>query len=137
LRILGIDPGEKRIGVAVSDPLGITAQGVGVIQFNTKEEALDEIDRLCNQYEAGKIVVGLPLDMKGHRGRAALLAEELADGLQKKTGLPVFLQDERLSSRSAEKALIAGGLRRNKRKKARDMIAAVIILETYLQKEQP
>jgi len=132
LRVLGLDPGEKRIGVAVSDPLGITAQGVEVITYKSLEEALARITEICHSYGVDKIIVGNPLKMSGDRGSASEKAEEFAEVLQKKLDLPVEMIDERLTSGSAEKTLLAGGVRRKKRKAVKDKLAAVLILQQYL-----
>ncbi len=132
MRILGLDPGEKRIGVAISDPLGITAQGLEVISYTEPEQALKRLSEICLDYSVGKIVVGNPLNMSGSRGSASELAEIFAESLSGKTGLPVEMLDERLTSGSAEKTLIAGGASRKKRRKVKDKLAAVLILEQYL-----
>jgi putative holliday junction resolvase len=132
VRILGLDPGEKRIGVAVTDPLGITAQGLEVISYSSIEQALIRIEEICRQFDVNKIVVGNPLSMSGTSGPAASKAEEFARRLHLKTGLPVVMVDERLTSSSVEKTLIAGGARRKKRREVRDKLAAVLILELYL-----
>jgi len=132
LRVLGLDPGEKRIGVAVSDPLGITAQGIEVITYKSLEEALARIAEICLSYGVDKIIVGNPLKMSGDRGSASEKAEEFAEVLQEKLDLPVEMIDERLTSGSAEKTLLAGGVRRKKRKAVKDKLAAVLILEQYL-----
>ncbi|MGM0652301.1 MAG: Holliday junction resolvase RuvX [Bacillota bacterium] len=132
MRILGLDPGEKRIGVAISDPLGITAQGLEVISFTDIDQALNRIDHICLDYSVQKIVVGNPLKMSGSKGSASEQAEKFADSLSSKTGLPVEMLDERLTSGSAEKTLIAGGASRKKRRRVKDKLAAVLILEQYL-----
>jgi len=132
LRLLSVDPGEKRIGVAISDPLAITAQGLETIIFTKQEQALDRIAELCEEYGVEKLIVGNPLKLDGTRGSAAQLAEELACRLQERTGLPVVLVDERLTSGSAEKILLADGTKRKKRRAVRDKLAAALILETYL-----
>ncbi len=132
MRILGLDPGEKRIGVAVSDPLGITAQGIEVISYSAPDEALARIEEISISYAVEKIVVGNPLRMSGIRGSASDQAELFAEALREKLGLPVEMIDERLTSGSAEKTLIAGGVRRKKRREVKDKLAAVLILEQYL-----
>lgn len=132
MRILGLDPGEKRIGVAISDPLGITAQGMEVISYTEPEQALRRLSEICNDYSVEKIVVGNPLNMSGSRGSASELAEKFADTLSSRTGCQVEMLDERLTSGSAEKTLIAGGVSRKKRRKVKDKLAAVLILEQYL-----
>ncbi len=132
MRIVGLDIGQKRIGVAVSDPLGITAQGVGVIDCRNADEGLQKIAALCRAYQAEKIVAGLPLNMNGSKGPAARETEMFTSALAGVTGLPVVLTDERLTTRIAERTLIDGRVRRKKRKGVKDKLAAVLILENYL-----
>ncbi len=132
MRFLGIDPGEKRIGLAVSDPLGITAQGLEVINYNNLDEAIERIEHICREYEISTIVVGNPLNMSGLKGVASEKAEGFAALLRQKISAEVVMIDERLTSSSAEKLLIAGGASRKKRRQVKDKIAAVLILETYL-----
>jgi len=132
VRILGLDPGEKRIGVAVTDSLGITAQGVGVIKYDRIENALEEIASICYKYGVSKIVVGDPINMNGSKGPASENAAIFASRLHQKLQLPVDMIDERLTSISAEKSLISGGVNRKNRRKIKDKLAAVMILESYL-----
>jgi putative holliday junction resolvase len=132
LRLLSLDPGEKRIGVAISDPLAITAQGLETINFKDQEQALQRIVEICREYGVEKLIVGNPLKMDGTEGVAAELAADFAGKLRDMTGLPVTMVDERLTSGSVEKILIAGGTRRKKRRAVRDKLAAILILETYL-----
>lgn len=133
MRILCVDPGSKRLGLAISDPLGLTAQGLTVIDATHTAAALEEIEALCRTYGVEKIIVGNPLNMNGSRGPAAEGAAQLARKLGHETGLAVELVDERLTSRRAEQEMIRGGLKRQKRRQIRDKLAAVMILETYLQ----
>ena len=132
MRILGLDFGEKRIGVAVSDPLGITAQGIEVISGTDLSSAIERIKEICNQYEVERIVVGLPLRLDGSRGPAVVGVERFRDLLHDSTELPVVMVDERFSSKAAEKVLLVADLSRGKRKGIRDKLAAVLILDTYL-----
>lgn len=132
MRIMGLDYGEKRIGVAVSDPLGLIAQGISVISYSSLDQALQEIEALCNEYAIGKIVVGNPYKMDGSRGRESGKAEDFAQRLKEALSIEVDLIDERLSSISAEKVLISGDISRGKRRKVKDKLAAVLILEQYL-----
>jgi len=134
VRILGIDPGEKRIGVAITDPLGITAQGLEVITFTSQDEALEKIEKICLDYDVDKIVVGNPLNMNGTRGPAAEKALLFAEQLRHLLDLPVVMVDERLSTVSAEKTLISGGVSRNKRRDLKDKLAAALILEAYISR---
>ncbi len=136
MRLLSIDPGEKRIGVAISDPFALTAQGLETVSFSEQEQALNRIAELCSAYGVEKLIVGNPLKLDGTRGTASELAEELALALQERTGLPVIMVDERLTSGSVEKVLIAGGAKRKKRRAVRDKLAAVLILETYLARHK-
>jgi len=132
LRALGLDIGHKRIGVAISDPLGITAQGLTVIAGENETLARQKLQEICRDYGVERIVAGLPLNMNGSRGEAARFVENFTARLHQLTGLPVEMVDERLSSKAAERTLISGGVRRRQRKEVRDMLAAVLILETYL-----
>ncbi len=132
MRILGLDPGEKRIGVAVTDPLGITAQGIDVITFQNLDSALLEIKVICQNYQVEKIVIGNPLNMNGTRGPGSINAGLLAELVEERLEVPVELIDERLTSVSAERTLISGGVRRKNRRKVKDKLAAVLILENYL-----
>ncbi len=131
-RILGIDPGEKRIGVAMSDPLGITAQGLPTIQVKSPEDAAEQISRIARAETVKKIVVGLPLNMDGSEGEQAERAYHLGRKLEELSGLPVIFRDERLTSRQAELVLLEADMRRDKRKKNIDRLAAQIILQSYL-----
>ncbi len=137
MRILGLDIGEKRIGVAISDPLGITAQGLTVIVYENRAAALERLAAICREHDVARIVAGLPLHLSGARGEMAEKVERFAAALEQHTGLPLEFMDERLTSRAAEKTLIAGGVRRRARKEVRDMIAAVLILESYLKSAAP
>ncbi len=132
MRILGLDPGEKRIGVAISDPLGITAQGIDVLNISGQDEALRKVVDICRHYDVEKIVVGNPLNMNGSWGPAAERAALFAERLKEKLGLPVIMIDERLTSVSADKALLEGDMSRKKRRNIRDKLAAAMILETYI-----
>lgn len=133
MRILGLDLGQKRIGVAISDPLGITAQGLTVIAYKTIPEALQRLAELCLEHEITRIVCGLPLHLDGGRGEAAQAVEKFAAAAGERTGLPVELIDERLTTREAERTLLTAGMSRKARKKVRDKVAAVLILESYLR----
>jgi putative holliday junction resolvase len=132
LRLLGLDPGEKRIGVAISDPLAVTAQGLETIAYDHPAAALKRIKEICLAYAVSEIVVGNPLKMSGEKGSASMMAEDFAATLRAETCLPVVMVDERLTSKGVEKMLIEGNTRRSKRRKVRDKLAAVLILETYL-----
>ncbi|MBI4595753.1 MAG: Holliday junction resolvase RuvX [Candidatus Tectomicrobia bacterium] len=132
-RILALDVGEKRIGLAVSDPLGITAQGLPTLQRMGLEEDIQAIRRVIDQYEVGELVMGFPKNMNGTIGPSAQKVLALKEYLEKEISLPIGLWDERLTSVSAERALLEGDLSRRKRKKKIDQVAAQLILQTYLQ----
>lgn len=132
MRIMGLDVGEKRIGIALSDPMGWTAQGHSVLLRKNKAYDFNEIIKICRQYEVEKIVVGHPLNMNGTIGPKAVEIQKFADLLRVKSQLPVALWDERLSTRSAERTLLEADLSRKKRKEVIDKVAAVNILQAYL-----
>lgn len=130
MRIMGFDLGEKTIGVAMSDPLKLTAQPLMVIKRSNKEK--EEISRLIKEYEVEEIVLGYPRNMNGTLGERARLTEAYAKDLQERFSLKVTLWDERLSTVGAGRALLEADLSRAKRKKVIDKMAAVFILQGYL-----
>ena len=135
MRVLGLDFGSKTVGVAVSDALGITAQGVETIvrkEENKLRQTLARIEELAKEYEVDRIVLGFPKNMNntvGERGEKTL---EFKAMLERRSGLPVILWDERLTTVEAERTLIESNVRRENRKKYVDKIAAVFILQGYL-----
>lgn len=137
-RILGLDYGTKTVGVAISDPLGFTAQAVETItrkEENKLRRTLARIEALISEYDVKKIVLGFPKHMNNDVGERAKASEEFMEHLKRRTGLPVVLWDERLSTLSANKVLMESGVRRENRKKYVDQIAAVFILQGYLDYE--
>ena len=135
MRILGLDYGSKTVGVAVSDPLGLTAQKVETIwrkQENKLRQTLARIEELIAEYEVEKIVVGFPKNMNNTVGERAEKALEFGEMLKKRTGLEVIMWDERLTTVEADRTLIEAGVRRENRKQYLDGIAAVFILQGYL-----
>lgn len=135
MRILGLDYGSKTVGVAVSDGLGITAQGLETIQrpqANKLRKTLARIEQLIKEYDVGKIVLGCPRNMNNTEGPRVQATLEFMEMLKRRTGLDVILQDERLTTVSAERVLMESGVRRENRKEVIDKIAAVFILQTYL-----
>lgn len=135
MRILGLDYGSKTVGVAVSDPLGFTAQGVEIIRRkleNKMRQTLARIEELIAQYQVEKIVLGLPKNMNNTLGDRAEKSLELKETLERRTGLPVVMWDERLTTVSANRVLMETGVRRENRKEHVDEIAAVFILQGYL-----
>lgn len=134
LRILGIDLGEKRIGVSISDELGITAQGLPTINSINEIEDLNHIREIIDKYGVTKIILGLPKNMNGSLGRQAQKAMSFAEKLKSSFQLSVELEDERLSTSKAEKFLIETNQSRKKRKKVIDKMSAVIILQSFLDR---
>lgn len=135
MRILGLDYGSKTVGIAVSDPLGFTAQGVEIIRRkseNKMRQTLARIEELIAQYQVEEIVLGLPKNMNNTLGDRAEKSLELKETLERRTGLPVVMWDERLTTVSANRVLMETGVRRENRKEHVDEIAAVFILQGYL-----
>lgn len=131
-RILGVDWGHVRIGLAVSDETKIIAQGLAVIKVTSQKQVLQEISRIIKEREVEEVVVGVPRKMSGEWGEEARQAQELAEAIKKGSDIKVVLWDERLSSAAAERSLLEGDLRREKRKKLLDKTAAALILQNYL-----
>jgi putative Holliday junction resolvase len=135
-RVLGIDLGDVRIGLARSDPLGITAQPLGILEISGDKQILREIRRIVSEQEISTVVIGLPLLLSGEEGERARAAREFASRLEKSLhGVDVLLWDERLSTVQAERVMISGNVRRKKRKEKIDSIAASLILQSYLDAE--
>lgn len=132
-RILALDAGEKRIGVAISDPLGITAQGLKVLENSPR--VFDEIKEICQKYAVGRIVVGLPRNMDNTLGPRAQWSRQFAEKVARATGLPVDMEDERLTTAAAARVLLDADLSRKKRRRVVDKTAAVLILQSYLAKD--
>ena len=135
MRILGLDYGTKTVGVAMSDALCITAQGVEIIrrtQENKLRRTYARIEELIGTYQIEKIVLGYPKHMNGDIGERAKAAEAFRAGLERRTGLEVVLWDERLTTVAADRAMMEMGIRRENRKKYVDEIAATFILQSYL-----
>ena len=135
MRVMGLDYGSKTIGVAVSDPMGLTAQGIETItreEENKLRKSLRRIEELAEQYQVGEIVLGFPKNMNNTIGERAEKALQLKETLERRLGLPVIMWDERLTTVEADRTLIEAGVRRENRKKYVDMIAAVFILQGYL-----
>jgi putative Holliday junction resolvase len=131
-RILALDLGKKRIGLAISDPLGITAQGLPNLVRVNKRTDLAALEQLVRQREVGLILMGNPINMRGDEGRQSGWVREFAQALEKRTGLPVKLWDERLTSVEASRVLRSSGISIEKRAAAVDRLSAVILLQSYL-----
>ncbi len=135
MRIMGLDYGSKTVGVAISDPLLITAQGVEIIRRDSENKirkTLARIEALIEENDVQKIVLGYPKNMNDMIGERAQKTEEFKEHLERRTGLEVVLWDERLTTVAAEKSMIESGIRRENRGKYVDEIAAMLILQGYL-----
>ncbi len=133
-RMLGLDIGERRIGIAVSDEMGTIASPVGMIQ--RAGDVASELRALIQQFNAVRLIAGLPVGLNGREGPQAALVREFTDALAEEMGVPLDYWDERLSSTVAERSLIAGGTRRHKRKHKIDAVAAAVILQGYLDNQR-
>lgn len=139
MRIMGLDLGSKTVGVAISDPLLITAQGIEIIrrkEENKLRQTLARIEALIEEYEVDTIVLGLPKNMNDTLGERAQLSLEFKEKLERRTGLPVVMWDERLTTVAADKAMMEAGIRRENRKDYVDKIAACLILQGYLDSRE-
>ena len=131
-RILALDLGKRRIGLAISDPLGITAQGLPNLVRTTKRADLALLQQLIREREVGLVLLGNPIGMRGAEGRQSGWVREFAEAIEKYTGLPVKLWDERLTSVEAGRVLRSSGISIEKRAAAIDRLSAVILLQSYL-----
>lgn len=135
MRIMGLDYGSKTVGVAVSDPLGLTAQGIEIVRRkseNKLRQTLARIEEIAKEYGVEKIVLGFPKHMNNDIGERAEKSLEFKEMLERRTGLPVVMWDERLTTVEADRTMMETGIRRENRKEYVDMIAAVFILQGYL-----
>ena len=136
MRILAIDPGSKRVGLALSDPTATIAQALATIPAEPSGSLAARITQIARTSEAARIIVGLPKRLDGSRGPEANAAQALADAIRKESGLPVELVDERLTSVAAERSLIAAGVRRDKRRLSVDRVAATLMLQAHLDRRR-
>lgn len=134
---MGLDVGSKTVGVAISDAFGWTAQGLKTIQINEEQQefGFEELGTIIKENEVSKIVVGLPKNMNGTIGPRGEASQHFAEELEKLFGLPVILWDERLTTMAAERVLLEADMSRKKRKKVIDKMAAVMILQGYLNSQ--
>ena len=135
-RVMGLDVGSRRIGIAVSDPLGITAQGLETLQRSTKRRDFEHLQRVIQEYDVREIVVGLPLRMSGEEGIQSDKMLVFAEELRKRFRLPVHLWDERLTSVEANRLLRETDLSIEKRGKAVDRMAAILILQGWMERRR-
>ena len=134
MRILAIDPGSKRVGVALSDPTATIAQALTTVPAEPADTLASRIALIAKSHEAARIVVGLPRRLDGSHGPEAKAAQALAGAIRKESRLPVELVDERLTTVAAERSLIAGGVRRDKRRLSVDRVAATLMLQAHLDR---
>jgi putative Holliday junction resolvase len=131
-RVMAVDPGEKRVGVAVSDPSGTIAQPLRWIPAQPTSTLAERLAQLAQELQAKELVVGLPARLDGSEGPEARAARQLANQLRQVSGMPVVLVDERLTSVAADRALIAAGERRARRRQLSDQVAAALLLQGHL-----
>lgn len=132
LRILGLDVGQKTIGVAISDPLGFTAQGLTTIRRTKKEQDIQEIKKFCDEYDVKVIVIGLPKNMNGTIGPSGEITMSFGKLIEEELKVEIKFWDERLTTVAAHKAMLEADLSRSKRKKIVDKVASTYILQGYL-----
>lgn len=135
-RILGIDFGTKRIGLALSDPLGFTAQGLETLAVQNKQKTLEHLSKLCKELGVDEVVVGLPVNMNGTLGPKAHETMVWVEKLRTTLRIPVETWDERLTSREADRLMVEAGLSRKRQKQESDRLAATIILQSYLESKR-
>ena len=131
-RILGLDVGKKTIGVAISDPLGFTAQGLTTIRRTKKEQDIQEIKKFCDEYDVKVIVIGLPKNMNGTIGPSGEITMSFGKLIEEELKVEIKFWDERLTTVAANKAMLEADLSRSKRKKIVDKVASTYILQGYL-----
>jgi putative Holliday junction resolvase len=132
VRILAVDPGSKRIGLALSDPTETIAQALATVPAEPVESLPARVAAVARTHAAERLIVGLPLRLDGTHGPEAAAARKLADAIRRESGLPVELVDERLTTAAAERALIAGGVKREQRRQGIDRVAATMLLQSHL-----
>jgi putative holliday junction resolvase len=132
VRTLAVDPGSKRVGLALSDPSGTIAQALPTVPAEPEATLASRVAEIAKTHDARSIVVGLPLRLDGTHGPEAAAARRLAHGIRHASRLPVVLVDERLTTAAAERSLIAGGVKRAKRRLSVDGVAATLLLQSHL-----
>jgi putative pre-16S rRNA nuclease len=136
VRVLAVDPGSKRVGVAVSDPTGTIAQPLTTVDAEPFDTLASRLAGIATETGAKRIVVGLPRRLNGTYGPEAKAARDLADALRKASGLPVELVDERLTTVAAERSMLAAGARRARRRATVDRVAAALLLQSHLDRKR-
>ncbi|MBQ3306748.1 MAG: Holliday junction resolvase RuvX [Bacilli bacterium] len=137
MRYLGLDLGSRTLGVSLSDKTGLIASSLKIIHHNEEyDRLLKEVEELVKEYEIDAVVLGLPKNMNGTIGEKGELSQIFKENLEKILSIPVYLQDERLSTKEATNTLIQGNMSRKKRKEVIDAVAATIILQSYLDRRE-
>ncbi len=137
MRYLGLDLGSRTLGVSLSDKTGLIASSLKIIHHNEEyDRLLKEVEELVKEYEIDAVVLGLPKNMNGTIGEKGELSQVFKENLEKILSIPVYLQDERLSTKEATNTLIQGNMSRKKRKEVIDAVAATIILQSYLDRRE-
>lgn len=136
MRVLAVDPGSKRVGIAVSDPSGTIAQALATVPAEPQKTLAERLADIARERGAGRIVVGLPRRMDGSEGPEAKSARSLAGELRRAAKLPVELVDERLTTVQAERAMIDAGSRRGRRRESIDKVAATLLLQSHLDRNR-
>ncbi len=134
MRILAVDPGSKRVGLALSDPTGTIASALMTVPAEPYSTLASRLAAIAKERGAERIVVGLPRRLDGSRGPEAAAAQKLADEIRAASGLPVESVDERLTTAAAERSLVEGGVRREKRRESIDRVAATLLLQSHLDR---
>ncbi|HYX92895.1 MAG TPA: Holliday junction resolvase RuvX [Myxococcaceae bacterium] len=137
MRTMGLDVGTRTVGIAVSDALGITAQGLTTLRRTNLKSDLAEMKRLVAEHEVTRLVVGLPLNMDGSEGPRAQASRAFGEAAARATGLPLEYQDERLTTVAAERVLLEADVSRRKRREVIDRLAAQLILQSWLDARRP
>ena len=137
MRALGLDLGTKTIGLAVADELGITAQGLTTLERRGPRKDLEALAERAGEYAVDRFIIGLPLNMDGSEGPRAEMTRKFGAGLEAATQLPVIYWDERLTTVAANRALLEGDVSRKKRREVIDQVAAVLILQGWLDAQRP
>jgi putative holliday junction resolvase len=132
MRIIGLDIGEKTIGIAICDPLGYTAQGITTIRRKGKKSDIEELKKLCIEYQVEEMIAGLPKNMNGTLGPQSEKIIKFCDFIKENINLPLKYWDERLTTVAANRAMLESDMSRAKRKKIVDKVAATYILQGYL-----
>jgi putative holliday junction resolvase len=137
MRVLGLDIGTRRVGVAVSDELGMTAQPLETVHIGRGESAVPRIAEICEQYGVGLVVAGVPFELNGRAGKMVRLVRRVLDQVREVTGLSIEEVDERFTSRQVERTLLEADVSRARRKQVIDKLAAALILQGWLDSREP